>query len=84
MKTPVIEYGAQARLQHSPPHFGIPPSGSGVPFAPAPQTWPAPRQPVVPGACGSVQVPTLAPVCLVQIPVQHSASDAQMSLVCVQ
>jgi hypothetical protein len=52
--------------------------------APAPHTWPAIKQPVVPGASGSLHVPTAAPDCLVQIPPQHSMSFAQTSPVCVQ
>jgi hypothetical protein len=54
------------------------------PVAPSPHTWPAIKQPVVPGALGSPQVPTATPDCLVQIPVQHSASVAQRSLICRQ
>jgi hypothetical protein len=81
-KTPVGPYGAQERLQHSPPQAGIPASFKTTPpspVAPAPQTWPAIKQPVVPGASGSVQVPTAAPDCLVQIPAQHSSSVAHAS-----
>jgi len=85
MKTPVL-YGAHARLQQLPPHAGrpdafrIPPS----PAAPAPQTSPATVQPVVPGALGCLQRPSVAPCALVQSPPQHSKSDAQTSPVWLQ
>ena len=52
--------------------------------APAPQTSPATVQPVVPGAVGSLHVPIVAPLALVQMPPQHSVFVLQMSPVCVQ
>jgi hypothetical protein len=39
---------------------------------------------VAPGTLSVAQVPNVAPVALVQVPVQHSASVAHTSLVCVQ
>src|SRR5689334_20092863 len=46
-------YGAQDRLQQSPPHAGIPASAAATPPSAvtlAPHTWPATVQPVAPGA----------------------------------
>jgi hypothetical protein len=40
--------------------------------------------PVVPGAAGWRQTPTVAPLALLQSPPQHSRSEAQASPVCVQ
>ena len=86
--TPVGPYGAHERLQHSPPHAGTPASFKTTPpsmtLAPAPHTSPAPRQPVVPGACGCVQVPTVAPEAMLQMPVQHWPLALQTSPSCVQ
>jgi hypothetical protein len=41
-------------------------------------------QPVVPGALGTPHTPSVAPCALVQIPPQHSKSEAQTSPVCAQ
>src|SRR5688572_5743921 len=80
MSTPLLPYGAQARLQHSPPHSGKPPSMKpcGV------QTWPVTRQPVVPGASTTSHTPRVAPAALLQEPPQHSKFEMQASPVCVQ
>src|SRR5689334_10677152 len=86
IKTPARK-GAHARLQHSPPHAGTPPSFLTTPpspVAPAPHTWPATAQPGTPGGCGSMQRPSVAPCVFEQMPLQHSASAAQTSVVCVQ
>jgi hypothetical protein len=80
-RTPVGPYGAQARLQHSPPHAGTPAS---VIAAPPLQTSPAMRQPVVPGAEAGLQRPSDAPDAFPQMPVQHSVSTPQTSPVCEQ
>src|SRR5689334_5366304 len=80
-------YGAQARLQQSPPHAGTPASTEMGPpslVALAPQAWPATVHCVAPGGFGWPQRPTLAPGCFVQRPPQHSALAAQTSPVCVQ
>ena len=80
-------YGAQARLQQSPPHAGTPASIDVMPpsvVAAAPQASPAAVQPVVPGGLVWVQRPMVAPACFVQIPPQHSALAAQTSPFCVQ
>jgi hypothetical protein len=85
MRTPFL-YGAHARLQQLPPQLGTPASLKLTPPSPAtpPQTSPATVQPVVPGALGWRQTPTVAPEALLQSPPQHSASVAQTSPVCVQ
>ena len=72
--------GAQARLQHSPPHDGMPLPPSASP----PQATPATVHPGTPGGLGSPQVPTVAPAALSQIPPQHSLCAAQTSPFCVQ
>jgi hypothetical protein len=53
-------------------------------LAPAPQSWPAIVQPGVPGTVRPAQVPRTAPAAFLQVFVQHSKSDAQTSLICVQ
>jgi hypothetical protein len=71
--------GAQDRLQHSPPHDGMPPS-----VTPPAQAKPATVHVVAPGAPGWPQVPKLAPADLLQSPPQHSEWTAQTSPVCPQ
>ena len=83
MSTPVGPQGAHARLQHSPPHVGMPPSLPS-PAAPAPHTSPASLQLVAPGALGVVHRPTEAPEAFTHSPAQHSASVPHASPVCVQ
>jgi hypothetical protein len=53
-------------------------------LAPAPQSCPATEQPLAPGALGWPQTPTSAPCAFVQMPPQHSKSDAQTSPFCEQ
>ena len=52
------------------------------PDEPPLQTWPAMPQLLAPG--GGAHVPSVAPAALVQVPLQHEASLAQTSPVCVQ
>jgi hypothetical protein len=75
MKTPVVAYGRQDLLQHSPPHFGRSPS----PVVGFGQTLPAGVQPPAPGASTRPQTPSVAPAALVQVPPQQSRSAAQAS-----
>jgi hypothetical protein len=80
MSTPLV-CGAHARLQQLPPQLGIPPSVMTVPpLQASPATW----HPVVPGALGWRQSPSVAPPALLHSPPQHSASVAHASPVCTQ
>jgi hypothetical protein len=73
--------GAQARLQHSPPHSGTPPV---PPSTTAPQANPATVHPVAPGTEGILQIPTVAPAALLQSPPQHSTLATHASPFCAQ
>jgi hypothetical protein len=85
--TPVGPQGAQARLQHGPPHAGspeplraTPPSG-----AEPPHSWPS-TTPQLAGPPGGVapHVPSAAPVATVHVPVQQFPLVAQLSPPCPQ
>jgi hypothetical protein len=85
--TPVGPNGAQARLQHGPPHAGRPPSTSVTPPSGAlpPHSWPSAR-PQLAGPLGGVvtQVPIVLFAAIVHVPVQHCAFAEQVSPGCVQ
>jgi hypothetical protein len=85
--TPVGPHGAQARLQHGPPHFGRPLSMKTAPpsAAPPPHSSPSTR-PQLAGPEGGValQVPSVCPVATLHTPVQQSALAAQASPGCTQ
>jgi len=85
--TPVAPNGAHDRLQHfsvdEPPQGGSGPP-SYVAVAPPPQSVPAGRQFVAPGAVTVPHVPRAAPACLLHAPAQHSKSLEQTSLVWTQ
>jgi hypothetical protein len=85
IKTPLL-YGAQARLQQEPPQLGTPASLNETPPSPPtpPHTSPATVHPVVPGALGVPQTPTVAPEALLQTPPQQSRPDEQALPVVVQ
>jgi hypothetical protein len=81
MSTPVGPHGAQARLQHAPPHAGRPPSYTPVPLVPVPpQSCPSCR-PQLAGPPGDdvAHVPSVCPAAVVQTPVQQSALVAHAS-----
>jgi hypothetical protein len=86
IRTPLL-YGAHARLQQLPPQVGRPASLNDTPPSPPivpPHTSPATAHPVVPGAVGVPQVPTVAPEALLQRPPQHSMPVRQTLPVVVQ
>ncbi len=79
--TPVGPYGAHARLQHSPPHCGTPPSKTVTP--PPPHTVPAMVQLPPPLPAATAHKPS-GPVVFLQMPPQHSVSVEHASPVWVQ
>ena len=81
--TPVGPHGAQARLQHGPPHAGSPPSRKAVPvpLVPVPpQSCPS-TTPQFAGPLGAdaAQVPIVWPLASVHEPVQQSPFVAHAS-----
>jgi hypothetical protein len=80
-KTPVGPQGAQARLQHGPPHSGRPASLVAEPAsATPPQIIPSVRpQFAAPPGAAVAQVPRREPEARVQLPAQQSASVEQAS-----
>src|SRR5262249_5555834 len=76
MRTPVGPHGAQERLQHAPPHWGMPPS---VTTWPSEQTMPSTRLHCAPPDGGWLHPPKIAPGALLQMPPQQSLGWVQMS-----
>lgn len=75
MSTPVGPHGAQRRLQQLPPQ---PPSPAGEL-----QSWPSAAEQLPPNA-NAPQVPIVPPVGTVQLPVQQSLLEWQLSPACTQ
>jgi hypothetical protein len=85
--TPVGPHGAQARLQHAPPHVGSPLSMKlAPPSGPEPpQSWPSTRPQLAgPPGADPAHVPIVWPVAMVQEPVQQSPLAAHASPGCTQ
>jgi hypothetical protein len=84
---PVGPHGAQARLQHGPPHAGSPasmPAAAPVDVVP-PQSWPS-TTPQLAGPPGGLapHVPSVEPATIVHAPVQQSVPAEHASPPCPQ
>src|SRR5579859_4032785 len=77
---PVGPYGAQSRLQHDPPHAGMPPS----PVISVPHTVPSTVEQFDDPLAGCEQVPRIAPAAMLQMPPQQSVPSAHTSPFCPQ